>query len=137
MRRILFMAMFVLALAAPALAQDAVKVDPKHYKVEFENASVRVLRIKYGAHEKSVMHRHPNAIAIFQTDGRMKFTYPNGKSEERDGKAGQAIWTPATRHMPENPTDNDVEVLLIEIKTRKRPTPKKPASGTTTPPKTP
>jgi len=26
-------------------AQDAVKVDPKHYKVELENDQVRVLRI--------------------------------------------------------------------------------------------
>ena len=34
------------------------------------------------------MHRHPNSVAIFQTDGRVKFTYPGGKSEERDIKAG-------------------------------------------------
>ena len=29
-------------------AEDPVKVDPRHYKVEFENERVRVLRIKYG-----------------------------------------------------------------------------------------
>ena len=34
-----------------AHAQDAAKVDPKHYKVEFENDQVRVLRISYGPHE--------------------------------------------------------------------------------------
>ena len=41
----------VLALAlvtTSASAQDPVKVDPKHYKVEFENDQVRVLRIHYG-----------------------------------------------------------------------------------------
>src|SRR5207249_9810446 len=32
-----------LAVSA-AMAQDPVKVDPTHYKVEFENAQVRVLR---------------------------------------------------------------------------------------------
>ena len=41
-------------MAAPktkrALA-DPAKVDSKHYKVEFENDKVRVLRINYGAHE--------------------------------------------------------------------------------------
>ena len=100
MRRLLLLALFVMTVAVPVLAQDAVKVDPKHYKVEFENRTVRVLRVKYGPHEKSVMHRHPNAVAIFQSDGRVKFTYPGGKSEERDMKAGQAIWTPATRHLP-------------------------------------
>ncbi len=57
MYRILFLALFVLALAVPtALAQDATKVDSQHYKVESQNSRVRVLRIKYGAHEKSVMH---------------------------------------------------------------------------------
>jgi quercetin dioxygenase-like cupin family protein len=39
--------------------QDPVQVDSKHYKVEVENEKVRVLRINYGAHEKSVMHSHP------------------------------------------------------------------------------
>jgi len=136
MRRLLFLALFVLALAAPAFAQDAVKVDPKHYKVESQNARVRILRIHYGPHEKSVMHSHPDSVAIFQTDGRVKFTYPNGKSEERDMKAGQAVFTPAGRHLPENLTDNDMEVILVELKTRRKPAAKKPAdTGTTTTPK--
>ena len=50
------------------ITDDPVKVDPQHYKVEFENERVRVLRIKYGAGEKSVMHSHPEAIAVFLTD---------------------------------------------------------------------
>ena len=131
MRRVLLLALFVLAVAVPVLAQDAVKVDPKHYKVEFENRSVRVLRVKYGPHEKSVMHSHPNSVAIFQSDGRVKFTYPGGKSEERDMKAGQAMWTPATRHLPENLTDNDMEVILVEMKTRRRPAAREPAETNT------
>ena len=64
MRRILILG-GVCVLAATATAQDPAKVDPKHYKVEFENSRVRVLHIQYGPHEKSVMHRHPDAVAIF------------------------------------------------------------------------
>ncbi len=132
MRRLLFLALFVLAMAVPAaLAQDATKVDAKHYKVEFQNSRVRILRIKYGPHEKSVMHSHPDSIAIFQTDGRVKFTYPNGKTEEQDMKAGQAVFTPAGRHLPENLTDNDMEVILVELKTRRKPAAKKPTTGDT------
>jgi quercetin dioxygenase-like cupin family protein len=132
MRRIIYLSLFVLACAVPAFAQDPVKVDSKHYKVEFENASVRVLRIHYAAHEKSVMHYHPNAVAVFQTDGRVKFTLPNGKSEEREFKAGQTMWTPAGRHNPENVGDSDFEVILVEMKARKRTTVKKPAANATT-----
>ena len=130
MRRTFFLALFVLALAVPSvLAQDPTKVDAKHYKVEFENSRVRIVRARYGPREKSVMHRHPDAIAIFQTDGKVKFTFPGGKTEERDMKAGQALFTPAVRHLPENLTDNDMEVILVELKGSKRkPAAKKPTS---------
>jgi quercetin dioxygenase-like cupin family protein len=121
MYRILFLALFILVLAAPsALAQDAAKVDSQHYKVEFENSRVRILRVKYGPHEKSVMHSHPDLVAIFQTDGRVKFTYPGGKTEERDMKAGTTLFTPAVRHLPENLTDGDMEIILVELKGAKR-----------------
>ena len=131
MRRTLFPALFVLALAVPSvLAQDPTKVDSKHYKVESENSKVRIVRVHYGPHEKSVMHRHPDSIAIFQTDGKVKFTYPGGKTEEREMKAGQTLFTPATRHLPENMTDNDMEVILVELKTPKKAAAKKPAGAT-------
>jgi quercetin dioxygenase-like cupin family protein len=129
MRRILFPLLFVLAAALPALAQDATKVDSKHYKVEFENARVRIVRVHYGPHEKSVMHSHPDGVAIFQSDGRVKFTFPDGKTEERDMKAGTTLYTPAIRHLPENLTDNDMEVILVELKApKRRPAPKSPTA---------
>jgi beta-alanine degradation protein BauB len=129
MRRTFFLALFVLALAVPSvMAQDPTKVDSKHYKVEFENSRVRIVRVHYGPHEKSVMHRHPDAIAIFQNDGKVKFTFPGGKTEEREMKAGQALFTPAVRHLPENLTDNDMEVILVELKTAKRKPAAKPTS---------
>jgi len=101
-----------------AVAQDPTQVDAKHYKVTFENDQVRILRISYGPHEKSVMHEHPNSIAIFLTDGRIKFSLPDGKSEERDVKAGQSVWNPAGKHQPENLGDRPFEVVLIEMKTK-------------------
>lgn len=120
MRRILLPILFVLAFAIPVIAQDATKADPNHYKVEFENSRVRVVRAKYGPHEKSVMHSHPDLIAIFLTDGRVKFTYPGGKTEERDMKAGTTLFTPAVKHLPENLTDGDMEIILVELRTAKR-----------------
>ena len=133
MYRILFLALFVLALTVPSvLAQDPVKVDSKHYKVEFQNAKVRVLRIKYGPHEKSVMHWHPNSVAIFVTDANGKFTFPNGTSQDFNSKAGETRWNEAGLHLPENTSDESFEVILVELKTPKRkPAPKKPASANT------
>ena len=137
MRRALFLALFVMAVAVPALAQDPVKVDSKHYKVEFENSQVRVLRINYGPHEKSVMHRHPNSVAIFVTDANGKFTFPKGKSQDFNPKAGATQWSAGGLHLPENTSDQPFEVILVELKTRKRkPAGKKPGdtgTATTTP----
>jgi len=107
----------VLSLAAlPAVAQDPTKVDPQHYKVESENDQVRVLRIHYGPHEKSVMHGHPGSVAVFLTDGNVKFTYPDGKTEDMQVKAGESRWTKAGKHLPENLGDKPFDVILVELK---------------------
>ncbi len=114
---------FAAAAAALALtavlvlrAQDPVKVDKKHYKVEFENDQVRVLRIQYGPGEKSVMHEHPDSVAVFLTDQKSKFTYPDGKSEEVTAKAGDVKWNPAFKHDPESLSDKPFELILVELK---------------------
>ena len=109
-------ALVALAFALPAAAQDAAKVDAKHYKVEFENDQVRVLRIKYGPKEKSVMHEHPNSVAVFITDGHVKFTGADGKSQDQMVKAGSSVWTPGAKHLPENLGDKPFELVLVELK---------------------
>ena len=118
MSKLLLSALFIALVSVTALAQDPVKVDSNHYKVEFENAQVRVLRVKVGPHEKSSMHRHPNAVAIFVTDVNGKFTFPNGTSQDVTSKAGEARWTPAITHRPENTGDQPFEVILVELKSR-------------------
>ena len=115
----MLIAISVLALATnAAVAQDPTKVDAKHYTVTFENDQVRILRINYGPREKSVLHEHPNSIAVFLTDGKIKFTLADGTSQERDVKAGQSVWNPAGKHLPENMGDKPFEVILIEMKSK-------------------
>ena len=105
-----------LCYAVPAGGPDPVKVDPNHYKVETENAQVRVLRAHYGPHEKSVMHAHPATVAVFLTDGTGQFTYPDGKKETFTAKAGDVQYRPATVHLPENTGDKPFEVIVVELK---------------------
>ncbi len=126
MRRALFLAAVFSLAAFTAKAQDPVKVDPKHNKVEFENAQVRVLRFTYGPHEKSPMHEHPANIVVNLTDRHVKFTYPDGKTEESHGKAGQVIWNAPVRHESENASDKPLEGIQIELKAK--PAASKPAA---------
>jgi quercetin dioxygenase-like cupin family protein len=123
MKRALFLmpAVLLLATVAPAMAQDPVKVDSTHYKLEFENDQVRVLRIKYAPHEKSVMHEHPDSVAIFLTDGHGKFNLPDGTSQDAPFKAHTVQWTPAGKHLPENVGDTPFELVLVEMKGKAAP----------------
>ena len=113
---VVFALVSVLLLALPVAAQDPTKVDPKHYMVVFENDQVRVVRIAYGPYEKSVMHEHPSGVAVSLTTHRFKFTFPDGTTEERSWKAGDAWWVKAETHLPENLSDEPFELILVEIK---------------------
>ncbi|HXW91253.1 MAG TPA: hypothetical protein VEK33_11965 [Terriglobales bacterium] len=95
---------------------DPVKVDPKHYRVEFENDRVRVVRIKYKPGEKSVMHSHPESIAVFLTEAHAKFTYPHGKGENIKAKAGSVQHMDAFTHLPENVSKKSFEVIQVELR---------------------
>jgi hypothetical protein len=103
-------------MATTGTQQDPVKVDPKHYTIELENERVRVLRIRYGPGEASQMHSHPEGVLVFLTDAAARFTYPDGRTEEISGKAGDVAPLDAMTHLPENMTDKPFEVVLVELK---------------------
>lgn len=107
----------VLVWSGAALAQDAVKADPAHYKVVFENASVRVLRIGYAPGAKSSMHHHPDAIVVPLAAAKVRFTLPDGKSEDSEMANESATYTPAGTHNPANIGTRSLDALLIEFKT--------------------
>jgi quercetin dioxygenase-like cupin family protein len=95
---------------------DPAKLDPKHYKVEFESDRIRVLRVSYGAREKSVMHTHPEHLAFFLTEAHARYTFPDGRTEERWWKIGETKLLPAEEHLPENLSDKSIEFVLVELK---------------------
>ena len=102
--------------AAQPGRQDPVVVDSKHYTVELEDDKVRVLRIRYGPRERSVMHGHPALVGVMLTDAHIRFTYPDGRIEDVSVKAGQVLSFPALDHLPENLGDQALEVIAVELK---------------------
>ena len=102
--------------ASVARAQDPVKVDPKHYSVVFENKEVRILRIHYGRGEKSVMHSHPDSVAVFLADQKAKMTHPDGKSEEMSVKKDEVVFMKGGKHLPENIGHGPIDLFLVELK---------------------
>ena len=106
----------VVLLSGSMLAQDPLKVDPAHYKVVLDNASVRVLRVSYAAGAKSVMHQHPDTIIVPLSSAKVRFTMPDGKSQDTDLANESAMYTPAGTHTPTNIGASAVDGILIEFK---------------------
>src|ERR1700720_1611719 len=108
-RLALFSVVVCFCLSAIVSEQDAVKTDPKHYSVVSENDQVRILKVHYGPHEKSVMHSHLAAVAVFLSDATGKFTFSDGKTSDFPGKPGDAQYEAATTHLPENTSDSGMD----------------------------
>jgi hypothetical protein len=100
---------------ASASAQDPVKLSPD-YKVEIDNAWVRVLRVKHPAHAKIALHEHPAAVAVFLTDIHEKITGADGQIRSLDRKAGEVGFNEPNKHAEENISDQPLEAVIIELK---------------------
>ena len=81
------------------------------------------------------MHGHPASVGVHLTDAHARFTFPDGKTEELRARAGDVRSYPAGEHLPENLSDQPLEVVFVEPKVRpavKKSTPapaaKKPAT---------
>lgn len=95
--------------------RDAVKLDPQHHKVEFENDQVRVERYGYGPGDKAPMHDHAENVQIALTDSSARLTTPDGKATESHLAAGQVRYRKALSHALEN-TGPRFEGLLVTLK---------------------
>ena len=89
---------------APVSKLDPVKTDPKHYKVEFENEHVRVLRIHFGPREKGETHEHIlNRVVLNLND-------------QTSGKADDVRIAGAATHAEENTSDQHADRIAVELK---------------------
>ena len=107
----------LLLLGAPASAQDVVQVGGDSHKAILENPQVRVLAVKIKPGEKVPMHSHPASVSYILSDGKLRITLPDGKTIEREPKAGSASWSEAVTHAVENIGSSDYLQVQVELKT--------------------
>jgi hypothetical protein len=113
----------VLLLAAIAWAQDPLKADPAHFRLEFENDQVRVVRLYFGPYYRSVMNQTPARVVVFLTDAHFKVTDPKGVSTETHLRAGTAFWDDGGgKGIPGNLSDKPFEILSVVPKAHSKAT---------------
>lgn len=114
MRRL---AWLLLALAAlPSHAQNPVEVDPEHYRLEYEDKQVRVLRFRLAPGERSPLHEHAARITVVVSGSRLRIADTEGAIHEMTIYSGHAEREPATRHIVENVGNTVYEELTTEFK---------------------
>jgi quercetin dioxygenase-like cupin family protein len=97
-------------------AQEAIKAEPSHYKLAFENEYVQVVNVHYGPHEKSGMHAHMGGVVVNITGGHMRMTDEHGKVREVRSLPGEARWFPPFKHSVENLEDASTNSVYVGIK---------------------
>ena len=89
---------------APVTALDPVTVDPRHYRVEFENEFVRVLRVHFGPGETGATHEHILNRVVFYVNDQ-----PNAKADE-------VHISGAATHAESNDSARPADRIAVEIK---------------------
>jgi quercetin dioxygenase-like cupin family protein len=96
---------------------DPLKVDKKHYHLEFENDQVRVFRVKIGPHESTPMHEHQlNRIVVYLTDAAVRVTNADATVDLTPHKAGDIVQGGAAKHGEQNTSDKPFEAIVTELK---------------------
>jgi hypothetical protein len=109
----------VVSTAASAqTAKPTYEGDPDVYKLVFEDANFRVIKVlrKKGVHDKA--HGHPSPAIVYNiTDCTTKQYSPDGKSAENTRKAGTASAVAiVASHSAENTGPADCEQVFVEKK---------------------
>ena len=106
-----------LSLAAKAqVSLDPIQVDPQHFKVEYEDAHIRVLRFHLLPGEKSPMHDQAAGSRVTLTNAKVRLTFEDGTLQEAVSIAGAASHMDAMRHAVENIGDTIFETVSTEFK---------------------
>lgn len=107
------------ATGSALAAQDPTKVQPRSYRVVFENAELRVLEFSslpgMGVCGTGV-HSHPRHLNILLTPARVRVNV-KGKTFVATNKEGDVWYEPAVTHEAENISGHGVRALMVEFKT--------------------
>ena len=96
---------------------DPVKVSPNVFKILAENESFRILEMTVKPGEKDEMHGHP-AYGYYVLSDAGGTLYPEeGEPKVLKLKEGMASFQePVEKHQLENTGDNDIRMIIFELK---------------------
>ena len=103
-------------MISKSIARDAVETDGDKYSVVLENERVRVLRYHDKPGDRTSQHAHPDYVLYAESSFKRRLTFPDGRKQEVEVKAGSVIWLKGHVHIGENIGDTNTEVIIVEMK---------------------
>ena len=107
--------MLLFAAALPALCQDLVAVAPQAAKVEYEDARVRVVRLRIAPKASLPMHDRPARVVIPLVSSDVHATRADGTTSMARSVAGKPVWSEPGRRSITNLVD-PVDNIVVELK---------------------
>ena len=96
--------------------RDVLQVDTLHYRLDFENEKMRVLRLTLKPSETVPMHDDKDALVVCLKECHVRFTSPNGRSEDIHMEPGASRWIYGDTRSEKNLGTKPVEMLFVETK---------------------
>jgi hypothetical protein len=96
--------------------KDALAADPKHYKLDFENDRMRVLRLTLKSDEAVPVHDDRDALFVCLKECHLRLTLPGGRSQDIHLQAGESRWLYGDTRSEKNLGTQPLEMLIIETK---------------------
>jgi hypothetical protein len=95
-------------------AHTAAEPTPELGRVEFENESMTVIRMRMTPRARTPMHDIASPrLVIWITEAHLRDTAPDGSTTDYDRPAGAIDWITPRRHMGENLSDQDLDFLVV------------------------
>lgn len=98
------------------LIRDVMRIGFAHVTVDVENDRSRVLRFKLAPGEAVPTHDDRAGLLVCLTGCRLRFTAPDGETQDLELKAGETRWLPADRRITRNMAGGALEMLYVESK---------------------
>ena len=97
--------------------KDALAADSKHYKLEFENDRMRVLRLTLKGDEAVPVHDDREALFVCLKECHVRLTRPGDRSsQDIHLQAGESRWIYGDTRSEKNLSSQPLEMLIIETK---------------------
>ena len=109
----------LIAFTGPSSAwsQDLVTVAPDAAKVEYEDARVRVVRLRIAPNASLPMHDRPARVVIPLTPNDVRISHADGTASTTRTAANHAAWSEPTRRAVTNLANSTLENIIVELKT--------------------